>query len=57
MGLVRTRLWRHGRQAPFLQPHLGFWQLALLICGNYYEGGEGEICLMLAEPGEDAEAA
>ena len=23
---------------------------ALLICGNCYEGGESDICLMLAEP-------
>jgi hypothetical protein len=30
---------------------------ALLICGNCYEDGEGDICLMLAEPGEDAEVA
>ena len=30
---------------------------ALLICGGCYEDGEGNICLMLAEPGEEAEAA
>jgi hypothetical protein len=30
---------------------------ALLICGNCYEGGDGEICLMLAEPADEAEAA
>ena len=30
---------------------------ALLICGDSYEGGEGEICMMEAEPGEAAEAA
>jgi predicted SprT family Zn-dependent metalloprotease len=30
---------------------------ALLICGLCYEDGEGDICLMLAEPGEEAEAA
>jgi hypothetical protein len=30
---------------------------ALLICGNCYEDGKSEICLMLAAPGEDAEAA
>ena len=30
---------------------------ALLICGNCYEDGEGEICLMLAEPDDEAEAA
>jgi hypothetical protein len=30
---------------------------ALLICGGCYEDGEGDICLMLAEPGEEAEAA
>jgi hypothetical protein len=26
---------------------------ALLICGNCYEDGDGDICLMLAEPSED----
>lgn len=30
---------------------------ALLICGLCYDDGEGEICLMLAEPGVAAEAA
>jgi len=30
---------------------------ALLICGTCYEDGEGEICLMLAEPDDEAEAA
>jgi predicted SprT family Zn-dependent metalloprotease len=30
---------------------------ALLICGNCYEEGEGDIRLMLAETGEEAEAA
>ena len=30
---------------------------ALLICGTCYEDGDGEICLMLAEPGDEAEAA
>jgi hypothetical protein len=29
----------------------------LLICGNCYEDGEGDICLMLAEPADEAEAA
>lgn len=27
---------------------------ALLICGNCYEDGEGDICLMLATPAADA---
>jgi predicted SprT family Zn-dependent metalloprotease len=30
---------------------------ALLICGLCYDDGEGEICVMLAKPGEAAEAA
>jgi hypothetical protein len=30
---------------------------ALLICGTCYEDGEGEICLMRAEPSDEAEAA
>jgi SprT-like family len=30
---------------------------ALLICGNCYEDGEGDICLMLAEPADEVEAA
>jgi hypothetical protein len=30
---------------------------ALLICGACYDDGEGDICLMLAEPPEEAEAA
>jgi predicted SprT family Zn-dependent metalloprotease len=30
---------------------------ALLICGACYEDGDGDICLMLAEPTEEAEAA
>jgi len=29
----------------------------LLICGACYEDGEGEICVMLAEPGDDSEVA
>jgi len=30
---------------------------ALLICGNCYDDGEGEICLMIATPAQEAEAA
>jgi predicted SprT family Zn-dependent metalloprotease len=30
---------------------------AMLICGNCYEDDEGDICLMLAEPADEAEAA
>src|SRR5580658_1727147 len=30
---------------------------ALLICGNCYEDGEGDIFLMVAEPADEAEAA
>jgi hypothetical protein len=30
---------------------------ALLICGDCYDDGEGEICLMIATPAEEAEAA
>ena len=30
---------------------------ALLICGDCYDEGEGEICLMIATPAEEAEAA
>jgi hypothetical protein len=29
----------------------------LLICGTCYDDGEGDIVLMLAEPGEEEEAA
>src|SRR5438105_2346641 len=29
---------------------------AMLICGNCYEDGEGDICFMLAAPGSEAEA-
>ena len=30
---------------------------ALLICGDCYDDGEGDICLMIATPAEEAEAA